>query len=115
MRDVKEGRIKHTDRRATTEETSAYRENYGEGKRFIRYSNCGCNAGWDPGIVLDPFMGSGTTALVARQLGRNYLGFELNPEYIELAEKRLRQVSGEKIPCSEEERRAPCMYIGEVA
>jgi len=40
-------------------------------------------------IVLDPFMGSGTTAEVALRLGRQYLGFEINPEYVELAEKRL--------------------------
>lgn len=41
------------------------------------------------GIVLDPFMGAGTTALVAKKLNRNYIGFELNPEYIKIAEKRL--------------------------
>lgn len=41
------------------------------------------------GIVLDPFMGAGTTALVARKLNRNYIGFELNPEYLKIAEKRL--------------------------
>ena len=41
------------------------------------------------GIVLDPFMGSGTTAIVARSLNRNYLGIELNPEYIKNAHKRL--------------------------
>lgn len=41
------------------------------------------------GIVLDPFMGAGTTALVARKLNRNFIGFELNPEYIKIAEKRL--------------------------
>lgn len=46
----------------------------------------GCPLG---GIVLDPFMGSGTTAIVAKKLGRNYIGFELNEEYIEMAEKRL--------------------------
>jgi site-specific DNA-methyltransferase (adenine-specific) len=45
------------------------------------------------GIVLDPFMGSGTTAVVARKLGRNYVGIELNPKYIALAEKRLAQVT----------------------
>lgn len=39
--------------------------------------------------VLDPFMGSGTTALVAKQLHRHYLGIELNPTYIELARERL--------------------------
>ena len=43
------------------------------------------------GIVLDPFIGSGTTAKVAKQLGRNYLGIELSPEYIKLANKRVSQ------------------------
>lgn len=43
------------------------------------------------GIVLDPFMGSGTTAFVAKLLNRNYIGIELNPEYIKLAKDRLAQ------------------------
>ena len=46
----------------------------------------GCPKG---GIVLDPFMGAGTTAVVAKKLGRNYLGIELNPEYIKIAQKRI--------------------------
>lgn len=41
------------------------------------------------GIVLDPFFGAGTTGLVAQKHGRNYLGIELNSEYIELARKRI--------------------------
>lgn len=41
------------------------------------------------GIVLDPFMGAGTTAVVAKKLNRNYIGFELNSEYIKIAEKRI--------------------------
>lgn len=41
------------------------------------------------GIVLDPFMGSGTTAVAASRLGRNFVGFELNPEYCEIIERRL--------------------------
>jgi len=41
------------------------------------------------GIVFDPFMGSGTTAVVARKLNRNYLGIELNPEYVKLSEERI--------------------------
>jgi DNA modification methylase len=45
------------------------------------------------GIVLDPFMGSGTTAQVAQNLGRQYLGCELNPEYEALQNKRLSQLS----------------------
>jgi len=52
-------------------------------------SNCGCNAGFKGGTVLDPFMGSGTTLKVARELGRNGIGIELNPEYIKMALKRI--------------------------
>ncbi len=42
------------------------------------------------GIVLDPFCGSGTTAVVAAQLGRQFLGLEINPDYVQLARDRLR-------------------------
>ncbi len=57
--------------------------------------------GWTPGcdckkndasgrsVVLDPFSGSGTTGMVALQLGRNYIGLDLNSDYLELAEKRV--------------------------
>lgn len=41
------------------------------------------------GVVLDPFMGSGTTAIVSRKLNRNYIGFELNKDYVRLAENRI--------------------------
>jgi site-specific DNA-methyltransferase (adenine-specific) len=50
---------------------------------------CGCNANWRPGVVLDPFMGTGTVALVAERERRDWLGIELNPTYIQLAETRL--------------------------
>lgn len=40
-------------------------------------------------IVLDPFMGSGTTGLAAKILGRNYIGIEISPEYCKLAEDRI--------------------------
>jgi len=43
------------------------------------------------GVVLDPFMGSGTTAVACKQLGRRYIGFEISPEYCAIAEKRLKQ------------------------
>ena len=46
----------------------------------------GCPEG---GIVLDPFFGSGTTGMVAKQMGRHYIGIELNPEYAELAKARI--------------------------
>lgn len=47
----------------------------------------GCPEG---GLVLDPFMGAGTTALVALQLNRKFVGYELNPEYIKIADERLK-------------------------
>lgn len=47
----------------------------------------GCPAG---GTVLDPFLGSGTTALVADRLQRNAIGIELNPAYADMARKRIR-------------------------
>lgn len=48
-------------------------------------------AGSRPGdVVLDPFMGAGTTALVCERLERKWIGIELNPEYIEIAEARLK-------------------------
>jgi site-specific DNA-methyltransferase (adenine-specific) len=51
----------------------------------------GCPEG---GIVPDPFMGSGTTAVVARKLNRKYVGFELNPAYIKIANAKLKRELG---------------------
>ncbi len=55
-----------------------------------RIIKAGCPEG---GVCLDPFMGSGTTALVARKLGRRSIGIELSPEYAELCARRLQQLS----------------------
>jgi len=41
-------------------------------------------------LVLDPFMGSGTTAIVAQALGRSWIGIEKEKKYVELAENRIR-------------------------
>lgn len=44
-------------------------------------------------VVLDPFLGSGTTAVAAKLLGKNYIGIDLNKEYVGIAEKRLVETS----------------------
>jgi len=53
-------------------------------------AGCKCDAGDPvPCVVLDPFMGSGTVAVVARELNRSSVGCELNPEYVKIIRKRL--------------------------
>jgi len=64
---------------------------------FIGYSDCGCNAGFEGGIVLDPFMGAGTTALVALKQRKRFIGIEIKQEYIKMAEKRISRVQQELI------------------
>lgn len=51
---------------------------------------CNCNEGFESGIVLDIFFGSGTTGLEALRQGKKFLGIELNPEYIKIAEARIK-------------------------
>ena len=66
------------------------KKNFGETHREDRgfSASCGCNAGTAPGVVLDPFMGTGTVAYVARALGRRAIGIELSSEYLEIARRR---------------------------
>ena len=59
---------------------------------FIGYSDCGCNAGFESGIVLDPFMGAGTTALVALKQRKRFIGIEIKQEYIDMSYKRIAKV-----------------------
>jgi len=54
--------------------------------------NCPCRAGSVPGLVLAPFLGAGTVAVVAERLGRDWLGIELNPAFAALTNQRLRAV-----------------------
>lgn len=56
---------------------------------------CACDAPMVPCTVLDPFVGSGTTALVADRLGRHCIGIELSDEYADYAERRVREDRGQ--------------------
>jgi DNA modification methylase len=60
--------------------------------KFVGYTDCGCNAGFRPGVLLDPFIGAGTSGVTARKLGRDFIGIELQEEYIPMANKRIRAV-----------------------
>lgn len=59
---------------------------------FLGYTDCGCNAGFEPGVVLDPFAGSGTAGAVAKRLGRKYIGIDISPAYCKLHVKRLQAI-----------------------
>ncbi len=71
----------------------------GGGQRYLDVATvdwkpgCDCGADVGPCVVLDPFMGSGTTALVARKHGRRAIGIELSPTSARLAADRLSQQS----------------------
>lgn len=67
----------------------ANRDVAGRAQRREVQAACFCEAAWRPGLVLDPFMGAGTTAVVAERLGRDWLGIELNAEFAALTESRL--------------------------
>lgn len=78
---------------AWTRPTRIVSKQTNEGMRHTRevgeLRRCDCFAPSRPGVVLDPFMGTGTTAVVAEQLNRDWLGIELNPAYAKLAERRI--------------------------
>ena len=58
-------------------------------REFAGLTDCGCNADFSLGTVIDPFCGTATTGVVALRQGKNFIGIELNPEYVRMGEKRL--------------------------
>ncbi|WAC90226.1 DNA-methyltransferase [Mycobacterium sp. Aquia_213] len=61
----------------------------GSASRSALVPTCQCGDRSEPGLVLDPFMGSGTTAVAAENLGRDWLGVELNPVFADVARERI--------------------------
>lgn len=61
----------------------------GTATRTALAPTCHCDSQSEPGLVLDPFMGSGTTAVAAEKLGRDWLGVELNPIFADVARERI--------------------------
>ena len=77
--------------------------------------SCACDAGDpQPALVLDPFMGAGTTAVVAQALGRDYVGIELNADYVRMAERRVAKAAGRPIEMTDDEaaRAMPLWFQG---
>ncbi|MGI8664854.1 MAG: DNA-methyltransferase [Jatrophihabitans sp.] len=69
----------------------------GTATRSTLRPRCNCGIASEPAVVLDPFFGAGTTAVAAEQLERDWLGIELNPDFAELAETRIRQARASPI------------------
>jgi DNA modification methylase len=57
--------------------------------RTVKYWRSGKHPPLKPAVILDPFAGSGTVGVIAKQLGRSFIGIELNPEYAEMARRRI--------------------------
>lgn len=81
--------------RAWTRPTRILTLHTAEGSQTIRkvgeLKRCDCFAPSRPGVVLDPFFGTGTVGVVAQRHDRDWLGIELNPAYADLAKRRLKQ------------------------
>ena len=78
-----------------------YDGKYEQGQRYASYDDKGYTDGRDddeftPGIVLDPFFGSGTTAEVAMKQDKDWVGIELNPEFVKISDERLEPTKIEK-------------------
>ena len=59
-------------------------------RRMVGYdARCDCDARYHRGVVFDPFMGAGTTAVVAEELGLDWIGIELSKQYIKMSYRRL--------------------------
>ena len=58
-------------------------------KHTVGWTSCDCDAGYQPGMVLDPFCGAGTTLLAARDLGRSAIGIEISADYCGIIKKRV--------------------------
>jgi len=56
---------------------------YENERETIGWTDCGCGVGWDSGVLLDLFAGKGTALIMAKKMGRHYVGYELKKEYCE--------------------------------
>lgn len=74
-----------------TETVEVLVDDKGSKKAFVGWSDCGCNAGWIPGIIFDPFMGTSTSLLVAIKLKMRSIGVDLVPKYCDISIRRIQK------------------------
>lgn len=65
-------------------------------KYSIEWTDCGCDEGFHAGVVLDPFLGSGTTSIEALSQGKNFVGIEVNKEFAQLALKNIKAFKSQR-------------------
>lgn len=66
---------------------------YSTEHQTVGWTDCGCNAGWTPGIVLDPFVGAGAVLRVAKNLGYAAIGIDIKEEYCNMAIKGIKNIT----------------------
>jgi DNA modification methylase len=93
LSELQDGIHERSSAKSLAEKRQAYRQLGSEGPPVATTTgwrpSCSCDADMVPQTVLDPFLGSGTTLLVADRLGRNGIGVELSPEYARMAKARI--------------------------
>lgn len=65
---------------------------YASKPEVVGYADCGCGDGFEPGTVLDPLAGRGTTGAVAKRLSRKYIGIEISPIFCEMGKNCLKSI-----------------------
>jgi site-specific DNA-methyltransferase (adenine-specific) len=91
---VNDGRKDQTSINCPQQRGITYRQNSHPTVKPLKLMEYLCTLTKTPtgGIVLDPFLGSGTTAMAAIKTGRNFIGIEKEPEYVKIAEARIKSV-----------------------
>lgn len=64
----------------------------GEVRETVGWSDCGCGKGFNAGVILDPFGGSGRVGIVARKMLRDYILIDISPKFCEIAQKQINKI-----------------------
>jgi SAM-dependent methyltransferase len=87
--------VRHGTIRGLASDTKVDHKRYTTTRITTGWQTCDCDEGFRPGMVLDPFAGTGTTLAVAAAYGRAAIGFDINPEGLKMFERRQSEVNRE--------------------